>query len=115
MKQENTITKHRVQHLSDADFKTQVLQSGKPVLVDFWADWCQPCHMLAPTVDALAEEYGDRIVVAKLDVDANPATAAQYGIRSIPALLLFKNSERVQQMVGVQPKEKIAQSIEQAL
>ena len=101
--------------VTDADFEQTVLQSNKPVLVDFWADWCQPCHLIAPTVKELAAEYGDQIRVGKLDVDANPVTTAQYGIRGIPALLLFKDGKLVEQIVGVQPKEKIVASIEAQL
>ena len=107
--------KNEVTVVTDADFEQTVLQSNKPVLVDFWADWCQPCHMIAPTVKELAEEYGDQILVGKLDVDANPVTAAKYNIRGIPALLIFKNGERVHQITGVKSKEEIAQSIENNL
>ncbi len=103
---------HEVRQVHDADFESSVIQSGKPVLVDFWADWCQPCHQIAPAVQALAEEYGDRVRVAKLNVDENPASAAKYGIRSIPALLLFKDGQVVKQMVGVRPKQEIARGIE---
>ncbi len=113
MNQEPVDVKNEVVHLDDDDFETLVIQSKKPALVDFWADWCQPCHMMAPTVEALAEEYGDRLLVAKLDVDANPMTTHKYGIRGIPALLLFKDGQLVQQIVGVQPKEEIARIIEQ--
>ena len=115
MNQESVAISNEVVHLDDDDFETLVIQSKKPALVDFWADWCQPCHMMAPTVEALAEEYGDRIRVAKLDIDANPMTTHKYGIRSIPALLLFKDGQLVQQIVGVQPKEEIARIIEQHL
>ena len=111
MNQESVAISNEVVHLDDDDFETLVIQSKKPVLVDFWADWCQPCHMMAPTVKALAEEYGDRIRVGKLDVDANPMTTHKYGIRGIPALLLFKDGQLVQQIVGVQPKEEIARII----
>ncbi len=115
MNQESVAVNNEVVHLDDDDFETLVIQSKKPALVDFWADWCQPCHMMAPTVEALAEEYGDRLLVAKLDVDANPMTTHKYGIRGIPALLLFKDGQLVQQIVGVQPKEDIARIIEQHL
>ena len=115
MNQESLAVNNVVVHLDDDDFETLVIQSKKPALIDFWADWCQPCHMMAPTVEALAEEYGDRIRVAKLDIDANPMTTHKYGIRSIPALLLFKDGQLVQQIVGVQPKEEIARIIEQHL
>ena len=115
MTQENVTINNAVVHLDDDDFESSVIQSKQFSLVDFWADWCQPCHMMAPTIDALAEEYGDRIRVAKLDVDANPMTTHKYGIRGIPALLLFKDGQLVQQIVGVKPKEVIARIIENHL
>jgi thioredoxin 1 len=115
MTQESVAVSKEVVHLDDDDFEKSVIQSKKPVLVDFWADWCQPCHMMAPTVEALAEEYGDRIRVAKLDVDANPMTTHKYEIRGIPALLLFKDGTLVQQIVGVKPKEEIARIIDNHL
>jgi thioredoxin 1 len=115
MNQENVVVNNAVVHLDDDGFEASVIQSKRLSLVDFWADWCQPCHMMAPTVDALAEEYGDRVLVAKLDVDANPMTTHKYGIRGIPALLLFKDGQLVQQIVGVKPKEEIARIIENNL
>ena len=115
MNQENVAVNSEVVHLDDDDFEASVIQSKKPVLVDFWADWCQPCHMIAPAVKALAEDYGDRIRVAKMDVDANPMTTHKYGIRGIPALLLFKDGQVVQQIVGVKPKEEIARIIDNHL
>ncbi len=107
MNQESVAVSNAVIHIDDDDFETLVIQSKKPALVDFWADWCQPCHMMAPTVEALAKEYGDRLLVAKLDVDANPMTTAKYGIRGIPALLLFKDGQLAQRIVGVRPKGEI--------
>lgn len=115
MNQESLAVKNEVIHLDDDDFEESVIRSKKPALVDFWADWCQPCHIMAPTVEALAEEYGGRILVGKLDVDANPMTTHKYGIRGIPALLLFKDGQVAQQIVGVKPKEEIARIIEQHL
>ena len=115
MNQANTVANHTVVHFNDADFEASVIQSKKPVLVDFWADWCQPCHAMAPTLEALAGEYGDRIRVAKVNVDANPEATAKYGTRGIPALLLFKDGQVVQQIVGVRPKEEIARIIENNL
>ena len=115
MNRENVVTNNAVVHLDDDDFEAEVIQSKKITLVDFWADWCQPCHAMAPTVEALAEEYGDRILIAKVDVDANPMTTHKYELRGIPALLLFKNGELVQQIVGVQPKDKIARIIKSHL
>ena len=115
MNQESVEVKNSVIHLDDDSFETSVIESKQLALVDFWADWCQPCHQMAPTVDALAEEYGDRILVAKLDVDANPMTTHKYGIRGIPALLLFKDGKLVEQIVGVKPKEEIARIIKNYL
>ena len=115
MNQENTAVTNAVVHLDDDDFETLVIQSKQPALVDFWADWCQPCHMMAPTVEALAEEYGDRMLVAKLDVDANPMATHKYEIRGIPALLLFKDGQLLQKITGVRSKEEIARIIENHL
>jgi len=112
---ENVAITNAVVHLDDDVFEASVIQSEKPALVDFWADWCQPCHAMAPTIEALAQEYGDRVLVAKLDVDANPMTTHKYEIRGIPALLLFKDGQLVQQIVGVKPKEEIARIIENHL
>ena len=101
--------------LSDGAFDTEVLKGEKPTLVDFWAEWCQPCKMLAPTIEELADEFEGQIVVGKLNVDDNPATATKYGIRGIPTLILFKNGEVAQQMVGVKSKAEIKKVIEEGL
>jgi thioredoxin 1 len=101
--------------LTDGNFEQEVLKAETPVLVDFWAEWCGPCRMIAPVVGELAGEYADKIKVGKVNVDNNQQTAATYGIRSIPTLLLFKGGEVVNQMVGVQPKEKIAEAINKSL
>jgi thioredoxin 2 len=90
--------------VTDATFEAAVLGAPTPVLLDCWADWCGPCHMLAPTIDALARDYAGRVLVGKLDVDANPATAARFDIRGIPALLLFRDGQLVDRLVGVQPR-----------
>jgi thioredoxin 2 len=90
--------------VTDADFEQTVLRAAAPVLLDCWAEWCGPCHMLAPTIDAIARDYAGRVVVGKLDVDANPQTANQFGIRSIPTVLLFRNGQLVDRIVGVQPR-----------
>ena len=103
----NTSSVTEVSDVGDEDFETLVMQSDKLALIDFWADWCQPCHMLAPTIQALAEDYGDQIFVGKMDVEANPITPHRYEIRSIPTLLLFKEGELVEQLTGVRPKEEI--------
>ncbi len=104
-----------VVEISDAEFESSIIQSDKPALVDFWAEWCQPCKMLAPTVEEIAGEYIDKVKVAKVNVDDNPAIATKFGIRGIPTLLLFKEGKVVQQMVGVKPKSDITKAIEEVL
>ena len=101
--------------ISDDGFENSILKSSKPALVDFWAEWCQPCKMLSPTVEELADEFNDQIVVGKLNVDDNPVTATKYGIRGIPTLLLFKEGQVVQQLVGVKSKAEIKKIIEENL
>lgn len=98
------------QVVTDASFGNDVLaaSSAKPVLVDAWAEWCGPCHMIAPLLDQLAAEANGRYRIAKLNIDENPRTAAQFNIRSIPTLLIFKNGKLVDQIIGVQPKQAIA-------
>jgi thioredoxin 1 len=90
--------------VTDASFNEAVLHSDKPVLVDFWATWCGPCRMVAPVLEELAAEHKDKITVAKLDVDANPATARDYQVLSIPTLMVFKGGEKVKEIVGARPK-----------
>ena len=101
-----------VKDVSDSSFEQEVLGSGKPVLVDFWAEWCAPCRMLAPTVAAVAEHYGDKATVVKLNVDDNPSTAQRYGIKGIPTLILFRQGKEVERVVGATSKESIMKMIE---
>ena len=101
--------------VDDDNFDQMVLKADKPVLVDFWAEWCRPCHMIAPIVDELAKGYDGRIKFVKVDVDHNPKTATKYSIMSIPALLIFKNGEPITRIVGLRPKDQLQQSLEAAL
>ncbi|MFQ5716860.1 MAG: thioredoxin [Nitrospinales bacterium] len=105
----------KVVSISDDEFEKSIMQCDKPALVDFWAEWCQPCKMLAPTVEELADDYENQILVGKLNVDDNPATATKFGIRGIPTLLLFKDGKVVQQMVGVKSKAEIKKVIDENL
>jgi thioredoxin len=98
-------------NVTDADFEEQVLKSALPVLIDFWAAWCVPCRMIAPTVDEIAESHKETLKVAKMNVDENMKTPGKYGIRGIPTLLLFKEGELKETMVGVQSKDKIIEVI----
>ena len=106
MASENTLT------FTDSAFDQEVLQSEVPVLVDFWAEWCGPCRMMAPTVDAVAEAYAGRVRVGKLNVDQNNATAMRYNIRGIPTLLLFKGGQVVEQRVGAVGRSDVEKMIE---
>ena len=95
------------QTLSDSNFDESVIKSSTPVLVDFWAEWCGPCRMIAPTVDALAADYAGKVTVGKVNVDDNPNTAMRFGIRSIPTLLLFKDGEVVDSIVGLADRARL--------
>jgi len=95
-------------HVSDDSFEQEVLQSEKPVLIDYWAEWCGPCKMIAPVLEEVASEYSDKIRVAKLNIDENPATPPKYGIRGIPTLMLFKNGEVEATKVGAVSKAQLA-------
>jgi len=97
----------KIIHVSDESFEQEVLQCDKPVLIDYWAEWCGPCKMIAPVLDEVASEYSDKIRVAKLNIDDNPATPPKYGIRGIPTLMLFKNGEVEATKVGAVSKAQL--------
>lgn len=97
--------------VDDANFQTEVINSEKPVLVDFWAIWCGPCKMIAPVVEELAKEYDGKLKVTKMDVDANPQTAMKFGIRSIPTLMVFKGGKVVEQIIGAVPKRHLVDKV----
>ena len=100
---------------TDSDFDAKVLKSDLPVLVDFWAEWCAPCKMIAPIVEELSQEYDGKLGFAKLDVDSNPSTAMTYGVRSIPTLLIFKGGKPIDQIVGAVPKGVLKKKIDSVL
>ena len=101
--------------VTDDSFASEVLNSELPVLVDFWAEWCGPCKMVSPIVEELSNEYNGKVKVAKLDVDSNPQTATNYGIRGIPTLLMFKDGSAVDQIVGAVPKTHIAERLDKII
>lgn len=104
-----------VTNIGDGDFKQQVLDSQEPVLVDFWATWCAPCRAIAPALDALAAQYKGQVKFTKLNIDDNQDTPQQYGVRSIPTLLIFKGGQVVEQIVGAVPKARIEAALQKAL
>jgi len=101
--------------VADADFEQKVLKAKTPVLVDFWAAWCRPCIMTAPVLEELAKEYAGKLTIAKLDVDQNAKTAAQYNIMAIPNLIIFKDGKPVSQIVGYKPKAELKRSLDAVL
>jgi thioredoxin 2 len=101
--------------VTDHTFSFEIEQSATPVLLDLWADWCGPCHMLAPTIDQLSSEMAGRVKVAKLNIDENPATAGRFGVRSIPTLLVLKGGTVVDRLVGLQPKQEIVRRLEKII
>jgi thioredoxin 1 len=105
----------KVTAFTDATWEQEVLKSDKPVLVDFWAEWCAPCRMMAPTIDALATEYEGKAKIGKLNVDENTSTSGKYEIRGIPTVLLIKNGEVAEQVVGVTSKENLSKLIDKHL
>jgi thioredoxin 1 len=100
-----------LKNVTDADFDAEVLRSDKPVLVDFWAAWCGPCRQIAPSLEAIAAEYGDQIEIVKLNIDENPATAAKYGVMSIPTLNVYQGGEVAKTIVGAKPKAAILRDL----
>jgi len=104
-----------VAEVTDQNFEAEILNSDKPAIIDFWAEWCGPCRAVAPIVKALAEQYGDQVKVAKMDIDSNPNTPGQYGIRSIPTVLAFKDGLVVEQLTGARPKADFEAMVEKLI
>ena len=109
------MTNPQIVHTSDGSFETDVLKSSKPVLLDFWAEWCGPCKMIAPILDEVAKEYGDRVQVTKINIDENPQTPPRFGIRGIPTLMLFKDGQLAATKVGALSKAQLTAFIDSHL
>ncbi|NYT57442.1 thioredoxin TrxA [Alcaligenaceae bacterium] len=104
-----------IKHVSDASFEADVINSDVPVLVDYWAEWCGPCKMIAPLLDEAAKQYGDRVIIAKVNVDENPDTAAKYGVRGIPTLMLFKDGKAAATKVGALSRSQLSAFLDESL
>ncbi len=102
----------KVAEVTDQNFQSEVLDSDTPTIIDFWAEWCAPCRQIAPIISELAEEYGDRVKIVKMDIDAHPNTPGQYGVRAIPTILAFKNGQVVEQLQGARPKADFKAMVE---
>jgi len=104
-----------IKHVSDASFEADVINSDVPVLVDYWAEWCGPCKMIAPLLDEAAKQYGDRVIIAKVNVDENPDTAAKFGVRGIPTLMLFKDGKAAATKVGALSRSQLSAFLDESL
>lgn len=104
-----------VTHTTDTAFESDVIKSDKPVVVDFWAEWCGPCKTIAPSLDEIASEMGDQVSVVKVNIDENPLTPTRYGVRGIPTLMIFKDGEHVSTKVGAAPKSKLVEWVQESV